>query len=133
MLIKNLLEPKKPFFWIATIWTIIFTFMFLQGASSLPKVNINQIDKLFHAVFHCIFTSIWFLSFRIRNIDNLKKAFFFSIFYGILIEILQQLLTSTRKSDLLDILANIVGAIFAFFVIRYFLINSKNIKSIKRT
>lgn len=119
------MEPKKPFFWIATIWTIIFTFMFLQGASSLPKVNINQIDKLFHAVFHCIFTSIWFLSFKIKNIDNLKKAFFFSIFYGILIEILQQLLTSTRKSDLLDILANIVGAIVGFLIIKYQIINSK--------
>ena len=125
MPIKNSLEPKKHFFWIAIIFTIIFTYLFLQSNSSLPKVNINQIDKFVHATFHFIFTLIWFLSFRIRNVENLKKAVAISILYGILIEILQQLLTTTRQADVFDLLANITGSIIAVYSLNHWLKHKK--------
>ncbi len=47
----------------------------------------------------------------------LMTSFVLSVFFGIAIEVLQGLYTTTRKEDILDILANISGATLAVFVI----------------
>ena len=44
----------------------------------------------------------------------------FSIFFGIAIEIAQALFTTTRKGDLVDVLANLSGAILAVCIILFF-------------
>jgi glycopeptide antibiotics resistance protein len=48
---------------------------------------------------------------------SLKKtliyAFLFSLLFGILIEVAQAIFTTTRKADILDVLANSLGGLFA--------------------
>lgn len=119
MTTNNLLAHRKFYFIIALIWTLVFTLLFLQNNANIPKIDINNIDKIFHASYHFIFVSIWFLSFKIKNKNNLKKVFYFSMFYGTIIEILQHLLTSNRKADIFDLVANILGALVAVFVFVY--------------
>lgn len=40
-----------------------------------------------------------------------------SVFFGIIIEILQGLYTTTRREDILDVAANVFGATLAVFTI----------------
>jgi VanZ family protein len=44
-------------------------------------------------------------------------AFALSVFFGIAIEVLQGLYTTTRREDILDVAANVFGATSAIFMI----------------
>jgi VanZ family protein len=50
---------------------------------------------------------------------------FVSLCYGIVIELMQELFTTTRHADVFDVLANLTGATIAFLLLVIF----KNIKS----
>ncbi len=81
-----------------------------------------NLDKYIHAFFHYIFTSLWFLflishSQSKRIFAPLMIAFTLSVFFGIAIEVLQGLYTTTRREDILDVAANVFGAILAVFTI----------------
>jgi VanZ family protein len=45
------------------------------------------------------------------------KVFLASFFYGVLIEIAQSLFTTTRKGDVLDVIANTTGALGAVSIL----------------
>jgi VanZ family protein len=113
---------KQLFFWAAVLWTgIVFTLCLVQS-DSLPVINIVNLDKYIHAFFHFVFTSLWFLFLishtKDRNIFMpLMIAFMLSVFFGIAIEVLQGLYTTTRREDALDVAANISGATLAVFSI----------------
>ncbi|EIA09415.1 VanZ family protein [Flavobacterium frigoris] len=116
---------KQLFFLAAVLWTgIVFTLCLVQS-DSLPVVNIENLDKVIHAFFHFVFTSLWFL-FLISNTKDKKIfmplmiAFMLSVFFGIAIEVLQGLYTTTRREDVLDVAANISGATLAVFSIVMF-------------
>ena len=59
----------------------------------------------------------------------LITALVLSFIFGMSIEVLQELCTSTRKADLMDILANVSGAMLAF-VSMLFLKKSKCLEKI---
>ena len=44
-------------------------------------------------------------------------SFVFSFVFGIAIEMLQQSITTTRHADILDVVANSIGAILAVFTV----------------
>ena len=120
--IKNLLVPKYLFFVIALFWTILVTYSCLVQSSAVPVINIPNLDKYIHAFFHFVFTYVWFLFFRKQLKFNtifkpLLTAFLFSVVFGIVIEILQQLVTTTRSADFFDFLANLTGATVAYFTV----------------
>lgn len=113
---------KQLFFWAAVIWTgIVFTLCLVQS-NSLPVINIVNLDKYIHAFFHFVFTSLWFL-FLISHTKNknvfmpLMIAVMLSVFFGIAIEVLQGLYTTTRREDILDVAANVSGSTLAVFTI----------------
>jgi VanZ family protein len=113
---------KQLFFWSALLWTgIVFTLSLVQS-NSLPVVNIVNLDKYIHAFFHYVFTGLWFL-FLISHSRNkrffvpLMIAFTLSVIFGIAIEVLQGLYTTTRREDILDVAANVSGATLAIFTI----------------
>jgi VanZ family protein len=115
--------PKKIYFGLAIAWTLFMLFLCLEDSNDLPKIKIQNLDKIVHAGFHFVFVVIWFLYIRISKalIDNkvaIKNAFWFSVLFGISIEFLQYFFTTTRKADVLDVLSNCIGAIIAVFVIQ---------------
>jgi VanZ family protein len=121
-LTKSLLVHKQLFFWVALYWTGIILFFCLIQSNNIPSVSISNLDKYVHSFFHFVFTLLWFVFFKKQlNEENgtlsLSISFLFSVFFGIGIEILQELFTATRKSDVLDVLANLSGAALAVFVI----------------
>ena len=119
---EHLLVHKKRYLFVALIWTIIIAVLCLEPTSNLPSIKVVGIDKIVHISFHFIFTLLWFLFFfandKSKNITNCgKKAFFLSVLYGIFIEIAQQIFTTTRQADVLDVIANTTGAILAIVFI----------------
>ena len=119
----NLLVPSSKYLLGAIIWTITIAVLCLESSSDLPSVKVIGIDKIVHVTFHFVFVNLWYLFFVnnnfTKNMNNLiTKTFFLSLTYGVLIEIAQQLFTKTRQADILDVLANITGAILAVILIK---------------
>ena len=111
---------KQIVFWIALLWTGVVLFLSLVQADKIPAVNIQNLDKVVHAFFHFVFTSLWILFFKtqIKDPDSYKPyviSFLFSVLFGITVEMLQGQYTTTRKEDALDVAANLVGATLAVF------------------
>ncbi|WP_445714822.1 VanZ family protein [Flavobacterium sp.] len=112
---KHLSERK--YFLLTIFWAILIAVLSLVSFKSIAKGIVSGNDKFFHFVFYAIFAILLRLS--IRN----KKMNFFIIcivvIYGIIIEILQGVLTTTRESDLFDALANTLGAIVGLKGLHY--------------
>jgi len=81
-----------------------------------PKATIqfHHLDKLQHALAYFILTISWLFAFYGKN----KKRIIICscIFYGILIEILQETLTEYRTGDSLDIIANSTGVLLGLLL-----------------
>ncbi|CAA9197134.1 hypothetical protein FLACOL7796_01502 [Flavobacterium collinsii] len=114
--------PKQLLLIWAIICSGIITYFCLTDSSNIPAINFPSIDKIVHFCFHFGFTISWILFFKKelkgKAPDDYKAyliSFIFSVFFGITIEILQGVLTVTRASDVTDVLANALGAIFGIF------------------
>lgn len=124
-LIKNLLEHKHVIQVLTVFWTGLVTYLCLASSTSLPRVSLFKFDKLGHLSFHFGITVIWFLfwktTFKNENKFALIKAFLFSFFFGVIIELVQGL-TITRSSDIKDVFANttgaLIGVVFIYFAFK---------------
>ena len=125
--IKNLLAHKHFYLWLAEFWTLLIAVLCLENSKKLPSIGIKSADKYVHFTFYFVFTILWFLYLIKKNnyIKNtvsrvLIKVFLAAFLYGVLIEIAQTVFTVSRKGDVLDVLANTTGSVFAVILIRIF-------------
>jgi VanZ family protein len=114
--------PKYLLFLVALLWTGVVAYFCLIKSSEIPTIEIPNLDKCVHTFFHFVFTFVWFLFFRKQLQLNyitrpLLYSFLFSFLFGIGIEIGQKLMTTTRHADVLDVVANLVGATLAVFAV----------------
>mgnify|MGYP002398747047 CR=1 FL=1 len=119
-IIKHLLERK--FFWLALTWTFAITVASLVSVNSFSKIKSVGNDKIAHFLFYFFFVIFWGLAKR-QNHSNRKYNFLIFIFamsYGLIIEVLQATLTSTRQADFYDFLANTIGALTALVVLFFY-------------
>ncbi len=108
---------KKLSLLVSILYTITLSALCLfkmdNVVEELPSVN----DKVMHALTHFILVVLWFLVFYYRFSFKYYKAIvlaaLFSLVYGIAIELLQGYLTISRQSDFKDVLANVLGMVFA--------------------
>ena len=110
--------PKYLLFLVALLWTGIVSYFCLVNSNEIPVINIPNLDKCIHTFFHLVFTFVWFLFFyKQLKLDSIFKplliSFLLSFLFGIGIEILQGLITTTRSADVLDGVANLIGALLA--------------------
>lgn len=92
--------------------------------------NVSNMDKIVHAFFHFVLTFLCFLYLKSRanTVSAMKSivvSFLFSVFFGIGIEIAQELLTTSRHAEVFDVLANVSGATLAVALIFLFGLNTK--------
>jgi VanZ family protein len=114
--------PKYILFLVALFWAGVIAYFCLVKSSDLPAVNILYIDKCIHTFFHFVFTFVWFLYFRKQfrfkyDSKPLMLSLLFSFVFGILIEILQEVFTITRHADVMDVLANLTGAVLSVLLV----------------
>ena len=112
---------KNSYLSVSLIWTFSILLLCLGPASDLPKIEISHVDKLAHFTFHFVFIILWYLYFKsTTKIINYKTPvilFFVSLVFGIIIECSQQVLTTSRKGDILDVISNISGAFSALVIL----------------
>lgn len=114
---------KKICLGAALAWTGNIIYLCLIKASELPQITIPYIDKYVHAVFHFVFSLLWFYALRfsfktVHRVKLLSIVFVMSLVFGIAIELFQTYLTVTRNGDAVDVLANSTGALLAILVIQ---------------
>jgi VanZ family protein len=117
-LIKLILNSKFLLaFAIAS--TLIISYLSLSDISSLPKLEVQFEDKLYHLVAYFSLSSVWLLAistFKSKHSRYDVLISFGIISFGIVIELLQEAVTDYRTFDNYDILANSAGVILSFVV-----------------
>lgn len=112
------------YLFLALFWTYEVTYLSLFPIEPVSDLwfSFPYIDKLGHFGFYFGFVFLWDLYFKkIKLKKNLEYSFTLAILYGILMEVLQYTMPYERMFDVVDILANITGAIFAAFCIKFVL------------
>lgn len=113
--IKNWYKGNRIF--IAVGITLIITFLSLFRVSPvIPKLNLNHADKYQHAVAYFVVTLSWIWSFQTRNNNkSMQLRILFAVFFfGVLMEVLQEVMTNYRTADVFDVLANTSGIVLAY-------------------
>jgi len=114
--------------------SLVILFLSLKNADSLNKVqflNIPHFDKMAHTGMYFALMSVIVLE-SLRSAINLSRILLLSIFpflYGILLEILQSTITTTRNGSLFDVIFNTLGILISILLWTLILkINNKKIR-----
>ena len=110
--------PKQFLFVSALLYTGLITYLSLINLADTPVSKLGVGDKVMHtgAYFGLAFLWLLFVIFNAGNerfAKNLVMVCIACIIFGTFIEVLQHVLTEYRQLDLLDVLANSIGAIVA--------------------
>jgi VanZ family protein len=100
---------------------LIITYLSLTSSHTFDKVpiiNIPNIDKFVHFGMYFSLMSVIIFENRktIKSTGHLFLIGLIPLFYGILMEILQSTLTSTRNGDFYDALANSFGILVSILL-----------------
>lgn len=112
---------SKTVLWLAIVYSIAITVLFLMPTSQLPSVGLAGIDKIVHILIFLFLTILWQLVVFKRRGDRLttKSSFLLlvvMIMFGILIEVLQGEVTVSRTGNFYDVLADLLGAVMGVLV-----------------
>jgi len=96
------------------LYTFLLLILFIYPFSS---ANLNPLasDKLIHFGLFTIFTILWLLSYA--NKYNQIIILILIVFFSFFIELLQYISPFGRTFSLMDILSNMFGIIFGFFIL----------------
>ena len=124
-----------PYRLLVVIWMSVMIVLSVLPSGNVSKISllhIPHIDKLMHAFCHFTIVILLLLDSRSRLYDyksSIFTAISISFLYGITIEIIQKLFTTTRFFEISDIFANITGS-FTALLIFYFFFSPQKLKKI---
>ena len=101
------------------LWIIVILVLCLIPSSEIPKSNfiIPHFDKIAHLGMFFILSLIYNHEQKTKKFsDNLFPTIILTIYLAILTETVQKTLTSDRQFDIIDIMADVSGSIFGYFV-----------------
>ncbi|MCE5347937.1 MAG: VanZ family protein [Bacteroidales bacterium] len=110
---------KKNIFSILVALFILY--LSLTNSSTFEKVSIFTIpfiDKIVHFGMYFIFMSVIIFENRktLINIRFLLLAAIIPLFYGVLMEILQAVFTTSRSGSIYDVIANLTGILVSILI-----------------
>jgi VanZ family protein len=100
---------------------LVILYLSMANPHTFDKVSIKEIphlDKYVHFMMYFGFMSVIIFENR-RIIKNIRQLLFISLlplFWGILMEILQSVLTTTRTGDFNDVIFNTIGISCALLI-----------------
>lgn len=118
--IRNSLEPKKKYGWLLILWLLFVTVLSLIKIGKIPAISVENSDKYVHFIFYFITAFLTYITLKQFGVSFYKRVLFsfvFSVVYGIIIEVLQEVVTDTRRFEWADILANASGALISLLLI----------------
>ena len=113
--IKSLLESKQLLV-VCILYSVFITIIFLLPTKEIPKLFFTfiPIDKLVHVVIFLVLTFLWlfYVNSVLNDIKPIVLFFILAVclFYGILIEVTQELYVSSRGAEVLDVIADLLGS-----------------------
>ncbi|SDB57952.1 VanZ like family protein [Flavobacteriaceae bacterium MAR_2010_188] len=91
----------------------------LFSFGQIPSLGTEFDDKLNHFLAHGLLTLLAYNYFRLTSLKNIiLLSLSTSAVYGIIIELLQLTVTTERTFDFFDMLANLLGALSAIFLLK---------------
>ncbi len=99
-----------------------------------PRLNVPHIDKLVHFLFYFGLVVLGAKAFKeifksvLKPSKNLGYIVIFAIVYGVIIELLQYGFTENRQGDVLDVLANSLGALLGMLVVKRLVFRDRALK-----
>lgn len=120
---------KNLYLLFASLLVVFLTIISLKESDGLPSDLIPLLDKVLHMSAYILLTVLWSTyATKLWAEINLNRVLPIVIIlltiYGIVIEVLQSKLTTTRMSEFGDIVANLLGIVFGIIIF-------KNIKKYK--
>lgn len=109
---------RNYYLYIAIFFTIAITLGSLLSLKGIEQPKVHFFDKFVHVGGYFVLNLSWLLAFQTK-IKTLKPAILISCLvfvYGIVIEVLQAVLTNYRQADFYDMLANLLGISIALFI-----------------
>lgn len=118
--IKSLLEDNAIY--IAVFFTISITIGSLVKSDFIVVKSISVSDKIYHLIAYFLLMLSWLNVFCKKETfqKNVKYVILGCIIFGIIIEILQGIITSYRTASYLDIVANTIGVLLAVVIFHVF-------------
>jgi VanZ family protein len=103
------------------VWAAFILIISVMPAKELPTVSLWKADKLAHAIVYLLLTISLALTLRKSTANSGIKAGTVaaasSLFYGIIIEIIQGSVLVNRLFDVYDIVANTFGCVLGYLAI----------------
>ena len=92
--------------------------------SLIPPQQIQQLtfslsDKLIHGLYYATMTFFWLLSSKLNMNQKYIQVGLSVFLFGLVLEILQDVLPVQREIDVLDLFANTVGILIAIVTARF--------------
>lgn len=105
---------------LAILTTFIILVLSLINLNRLPFETFNQSDKLEHFIAYFVLMLVWLTALHQQKIKlNKLQLFVLLVLFGIIIEVLQSVLTDYRTLDVFDVLANTIGLSLGFISYKY--------------
>jgi len=112
------------------LWTsavIIGSSISASAARSVSPLGFEGADKVVHFVAYCGMVFLWNASLRARLHGELV-GFASCVMIGLVLEICQRIFFESRSFEIMDIIANIMGAIVGLLLFRKFSKNQTYVK-----
>nr|WP_308993088.1 VanZ family protein [Mariniflexile sp. KMM 9835] len=112
---------KKLLPLVSIVYTVVLATICLIKIKKIPNLGVSFGDKIFHFLAYTVLAFLWyntfFNTFRLERRKALLYAALFSIVFGIVIEVLQGVLTTSRSSDVYDVMANTMGVFLTVIIV----------------
>ena len=103
---------------ISVGYTISLGILSLVNLTDVPKLNTGYDDKIAHFVLYAGLCLFWFISLHtLKSKSSLVLASLLSIGFGLIIEILQGIVSIHRTTEVFDLVANCLGVLTMAFII----------------
>ena len=108
----------KIWVWLAITAQIVVTVALLWPALDLPQTDVPMADKWAHFLVFSVLFYLWAQALSVKNqIRRLSvKLVIALIFYGTIIEVIQDSWSISRTGDFMDVLANTIGILMGLIV-----------------
>ncbi len=118
------------------IWLLIITAVCLIPGRNVPQPPYFSFDKLFHAViFGCLAFQLIIgfkkqYTFKRLRYHAVPISIFFSVFYGLFMELLQGMIFPDRSFEMMDVLANTIGVMagWLLFILIFFKMDKTTVR-----
>ena len=110
---------RKYYIILTILWLVFITILSLVSFSNNTFSSFQNSDKIIHFFFYFVLTLLLLNGFNNKLRYKYLIVIVLAVSYGIVIEVLQNEFTLTRKADFYDVIANTIGVICAVLLNKY--------------